>query len=682
MRSSKIFVIYKVINPLLSLALKVIQITWADHPFSEDMIISKNKDVRKIFESIKILKDTDSAILILGESGTGKDFLARYIHEQSNRREHPFITVNCVMYSEHVLKSELFGHEKGAFTGAGKLKKGRFELARGGTIFLDEIGEMELPLQTKLLRVLQEKEFERVGGTETLISDVRIIAATNTNLENALDQNLFRKDLYYRLKVMVFHMPPLRNRKEDVPAFAKFLLEKYRNELNKPVKEFDNDSMNALLSYDYPGNIRELENIVERAVVLAENDAIHIHDLPDEIKHRKYKISNQVASSENTLSLCKMEKETIEKTLHECSWNQSMASRLLGLTRNKLRYRIKKYQLTEPDEIKNREHRTNNTIGTWKKLQSTEKSVLSKCKEINGRNIFQRLLGKRSKLETKVTKKPETMHIEFSVFVPRNINPKRSFLLDVWAYLPTDYQFVCSKAKELDRDSNIGLKTGVPVTSGSILTVTVEIPSFKVLEPTDTIIWQGEPTNASFIVEVPGNLGVSTYPGNAHVLVNGLCIAKIQFLISLFSSSDQKYIDSSVNQSYVHSAFASYASEDREEVLSRIQGMKKVAPELDIFLDVFSLRSGQNWQEKLEQHVPTKDTFYLFWSQPAARSEWVEREWKLALSKRGMDYIDPVPLEEPGLAPPPQELKALHFNDAYISYIKYLKIKNESQREK
>ncbi|MCP4264116.1 MAG: sigma-54-dependent Fis family transcriptional regulator [Candidatus Brocadiaceae bacterium] len=315
---------------------------------SEDNVIGENREVRTIFKSIKKLKNTSSTVLILGESGTGKGVLARAIHEQSNRREHPFITVNCAIYSRSLLESELFGHEKGAFTGADKLKKGRFELARGGTIFLDEIGEMEMPLQTKLLRVLQEKEFERVGGTETLISDVRIIAATNTNLENALDQNLFRKDLYYRLKVMVFHMPPLRSRKEDMPSFVKFFLEKYRNELNKPVKEFDNDSMNALLSYDYPGNIRELENIVERAVVLAEDDAIHIHDLPDEIKHRKHKISNQVTSPENTLSFCKMEKETIEKTLHECSWNQSMASRLLGLTRNKLRYRIKKYQLTEP----------------------------------------------------------------------------------------------------------------------------------------------------------------------------------------------------------------------------------------------------------------------------------------------------------------------------------------------
>ncbi|MCP4268566.1 MAG: sigma-54-dependent Fis family transcriptional regulator [Candidatus Brocadiaceae bacterium] len=295
------------------------------------------------------MKNTNSTVLILGESGTGKGVLARAIHEQSNRREHPFITVNCTNYPKALLEDALFGHEKGAFHGADKSMKGRFELARGGTIFLDEIGEIEMSSQTKLLRILQEKEFERLGGTETLIADVRIIAATNVNLKNALEQKLFREDLYYRLKVMDFHMPPLRNRNEDIPAFAKFFLEKYRKELNKPVKKFDNDSMNALLSYDYPGNIRELENIVERAVVLAEDDAIHIHDLPDEIKHRKYKISNQVTSPENTRTSCKMEKKIIEEALHECTWNQSMASRLLGLTRNKLRYRIKKYQLTEPD---------------------------------------------------------------------------------------------------------------------------------------------------------------------------------------------------------------------------------------------------------------------------------------------------------------------------------------------
>jgi transcriptional regulator with PAS, ATPase and Fis domain len=239
----------------------------------------------------------------------------------------------------------LFGHEKGAFTGADRLKKGRFELANNGTIFLDEIGEMDKSLQTKLLRILQEKEFERVGGTETLITDTRIIAATNTNLKRALEQDLFRKDLYYRLKVFVFQLPTLIERRDDIPGFAKFFLEKYRNELNKPIGKFDDESMNALLRYNYPGNIRELENIIERAVVLAEDDTIHIDDLPDEIKHRKYRNSSEVIEPEKTLSFYEMEKENITKTLHQCSWNQSKASRLLGISRDQIRYRIKKYKI-------------------------------------------------------------------------------------------------------------------------------------------------------------------------------------------------------------------------------------------------------------------------------------------------------------------------------------------------
>ncbi len=313
-------------------------------------VIGTNREVQKIFKSINKLKDINSTIMILGESGTGKGVLARAIHEQSNRKDCPFVTVNCSAFAETLLESELFGHEKGAFTGADKLKKGRFELAQGGTIFLDEIGEMDMSLQTKLLRVLQEKEFERVGGTETLATDVRIIAATNTNLEKAIEQNSFRKDLYFRLKVIVFNLPPLRERKEDISNFAKFFLQKYRNELNKPIREFDYESMNALQGYDYPGNIRELENIVERAVVLAEDEVININDLPDEIKHRKYRMSAPVTTSERTISFCKTERETILETLEECAWNQSMAARLLGITRNKLRYRLRKYQLTGPDK--------------------------------------------------------------------------------------------------------------------------------------------------------------------------------------------------------------------------------------------------------------------------------------------------------------------------------------------
>ncbi len=313
---------------------------------SADIVIGKNKDVRKIFNSVNKLKDTKTTVLILGESGTGKGILSRAIHEQSNRKEYPFVTVSCSVFSHSLLESELFGHEKGAFTGADRLKKGRFELANGGTVFLDEIGEIDKSIQTKLLRILQERAFERVGGTETLITDVRIIAATNTNLERAMKQNLFRKDLYYRLKVIVFQLPPLRERREDIPTFAKFFIKKHSTKLNKPVREFDDVSMSALRRYDYPGNIRELENIVERAVVLAEDDVININDLPDEIHYRKYNSSRDVVRLEKTLSHNEIEKETIYKMMNECSWNQSMAARLLGISRNKLRYRIRKYEIS------------------------------------------------------------------------------------------------------------------------------------------------------------------------------------------------------------------------------------------------------------------------------------------------------------------------------------------------
>ena len=319
---------------------------------SADMIIGKNKYVSKIFKSIDKLRNTKSTILIFGESGTGKSVLARAIHAQSNRREYPFITVNCSVFSPTLLESELFGHEKGSFTGADRLKIGRFELANGGTVFLDEIGEIDKSIQTKLLRILQEKTFERVGGTETLQINVCIISATNADLELAVERNLFRRDLYYRLKVIVFQLPPLRERKEDMPTFIKFFLEKYSNEFKKPIRKFDNESMKALLRYNYPGNIRELENIVERSVVMAEGKVININDLPDEVRY-KNNYRNKIATSlEKVLSINDMEKDVIYKTLDQCSWNQSMTARMLGISRDRLRYRLKKYKITTKDKDK------------------------------------------------------------------------------------------------------------------------------------------------------------------------------------------------------------------------------------------------------------------------------------------------------------------------------------------
>ena len=275
----------------------------------------------------------------------------------------------------------------------------------------------------------------------------------------------------------------------------------------------------------------------------------------------------------------------------------------------------------------------------------------------------------------------EREFVEFAAFVPRHITPDSHFLLDIWAYLPSDYNFVCSITRELSRDINVGRKIGIPISRGSFITIMIDIPSLKVSDNIDTLVWIGKPANTTYIVEVPVNVHIGSYPGKAVIASDGIPIAKLSFLISVTSIVDSEYIDCSVERKYVKTAFASYANENREEVLSRIQGMKKIAPELDVFLDVISLRSGQNWQVKLEEHVPTKDTFYLFWSQYAARSEWVEKEWRLALRSRGLGYIDPVPLEEPNRAPPPQELKALHFSDAYLAYIIFERIRKEQQRE-
>lgn len=251
------------------------------------------------------------------------------------------------------------------------------------------------------------------------------------------------------------------------------------------------------------------------------------------------------------------------------------------------------------------------------------------------------------------------------------------FLMDIWAYLPSDYNFVCSITRELGRDINVGRKIGIPISTGTFLTIIIDIPSLKVHDNIDTLVWVGKPANTTYIVEVPVNVYIGSYPGKAVITSDGIPIAKLSFLICVAFIVDSEYIDHSVERKFVKTAFASYASENREEVLSRIQGMKKIVPELDVFLDVFTLRSGQNWQIKLEEHVPTKDTFYLFWSQYAARSEWVKKEWRIALRRRGLGYIDPVPLEEPDRAPPPQELNTLHFSDAYLAYIESERIRKE-----
>ena len=303
-------------------------------------IIGESEAMKKVFSLIEKVAATDSTVLILGESGTGKELIATTIHYQSARKDKPLIKINCAALPETLIESELFGHEKGAFTGAIRRKPGRFELANGGTIFLDEIGDMPLSTQTRLLRVIQEKTFERVGGTETLSIDVRVLTATNKNLEEEVKSGRFREDLYYRLNVIPVLIPPLRERREDIPALVDFALGKCRNRTAKTVR-FSKDAMTALLQYNYPGNVRELENIVERGATLAVSDVIEKDDLPAVI-FRKSENNGSVSLAEVAAGA---EKEHIIRILAIAQGNKTKASELLGISRKTLWEKMNAYGL-------------------------------------------------------------------------------------------------------------------------------------------------------------------------------------------------------------------------------------------------------------------------------------------------------------------------------------------------
>jgi transcriptional regulator with GAF, ATPase, and Fis domain len=251
-------------------------------------MIGQSPSIKKVFDLIDKVSDSDSTVLICGESGTGKEIVARRIHSQSLRADKPFVPINCGAIPEALLESELFGHERGAFTGAINLRQGRFELANGGTLFFDEISEMPYPLQVKLLRAIQEREFERIGGTKSIQVNVRILAASNADLEEAVLEKRFRKDLYYRLNVIPLDLPPLRNRKEDIPLLIAYFLEKFNQTKQKAITGVGSEARIKLLAYSWPGNIRELENIVERMVVLKDEGEITPEDLPQKITEGQY----------------------------------------------------------------------------------------------------------------------------------------------------------------------------------------------------------------------------------------------------------------------------------------------------------------------------------------------------------------------------------------------------------
>jgi len=308
--------------------------------------ISHSSKMEEVISVAVRVAESKATILITGENGTGKEVLAKSIHFISPRKDAPFIAVNIPALSETLLESELFGHEKGAFTGADKMRKGRFELADKGTIFLDEIGDIPLSIQVKLLRVLQEHQFERVGGTESINIDVRIIAATNHNLANKIKDGLFREDLFYRLNIVSIHIPPLRERKEDILPLIDFFLHKYSKENGRSDIEISKEAIDVLMKYNYPGNVRELENIIERAVVLARTNILATSDLPLTVKGVKYEDQlPELGKGTLTEQVEALEKRLIYDALKESNGNQTKAGKLLGITERNLRYKLQKYEI-------------------------------------------------------------------------------------------------------------------------------------------------------------------------------------------------------------------------------------------------------------------------------------------------------------------------------------------------
>ena len=317
-------------------------------------MIGSGPGMQRVFELIRAVSGTLSTVLVLGESGTGKELVARAIHYQGPRKDRPLVGVNCAALSEGLLESELFGHEKGAFTGAFSRKIGRFEQAHQGSLFLDEVGEISQSLQVKLLRVLQERQFERVGGSEPIRSDFRLIAATNRDLRADAASGQFREDLYYRLSVITIKVPPLRERREDIPFLMGHFMKKICEREHRPLKTFDPEAMEALLAYRWPGNVRELENCVERLMVVGGGERIGLEDLSEEIVEGAVRASGPAAEprgGEEAMDLHEREKELILDALRKAGWNKAKAAKLLNIHRRTVYNRIHKYGLEPgPDE--------------------------------------------------------------------------------------------------------------------------------------------------------------------------------------------------------------------------------------------------------------------------------------------------------------------------------------------
>jgi DNA-binding NtrC family response regulator len=317
------------------------------HRYSYDNIVAQSGKMQAVLGLVERVAPTNSTVLIGGESGVGKDLIARAIHEHSQRARGPFVKINSTAIPETLLESELFGYEKGAFSGANTSKQGKFELADKGTLFLDEIGDVPGAIQVKLLRLLQDREFERLGGTKTHKVDVRLVAATNRDLRAALEEGTFREDLYYRLNVVAIDIPPLRDHKEDIPGLAKFFLERYSRESAKPLTAITPAAMKKLTDYHWPGNVRELQNIIERGVTLSSGTTLDAADIYlDESPPRSATGPPFVLPPGMTLE--QWEDETIREALRRAGGNKSQAARALGLSRNALRYRLSKLGVADP----------------------------------------------------------------------------------------------------------------------------------------------------------------------------------------------------------------------------------------------------------------------------------------------------------------------------------------------
>jgi DNA-binding NtrC family response regulator len=332
------------------------KVTYLGSSPGSEGIVGESGSMKDIFTTIQKVAGSSATVLINGETGTGKELIAEAIHRNSHRRDNNFVKMNCASITDTLLESELFGHEKGAFTGADRQRIGRFELANDGTLFLDEVGNMSPPTQAKVLRAIQEQEFERVGGSRTIKVDVRLIAATNIDLAAAIRDGKFREDLYYRLNVVNLHVPPLRERTEDILPLARHFVLKLGRELKRPIKGFSEGALELLRRHDWPGNVRELENTVERAVLMAETDTITEKDLSILRRGPGAEFEPRPVVDRQLLNLEAMEKEAVLEALRRCNWVQKEAAKLLGVSSRVMNYKVHKYGITNDRWTKNRQN--------------------------------------------------------------------------------------------------------------------------------------------------------------------------------------------------------------------------------------------------------------------------------------------------------------------------------------